>query len=305
MELSEKEYKKLYKYSLNVAYKFVSYSDFAFDIAQNSILALISSKREIKSPYSWLRTTVKNEALRIIKDENKQTDVIERKSVEQATQINIEDESDDILKISIQKIKTILSPNDFEIFRQLKKYGFSLTTYAKKKNVNINTIKTAKQRIKRNIISTYLFEDGWRNGTMILNYPQFRAINRFIYQILNHIKNNEVIKIREYFRKIANFEIQFLFDNVEDCLEWNVIYRNDFYRVVFVCSPIKPLPQVIELDIKFNRSDYLNIIDARIKKPIFIAEKPATEVIKYKDKGKIELTEDKILAILTDKKTNN
>ena len=306
MALSEQEYNDLYKYSLNIAGRYVGYKDSAYDIAQNTMLSFISSKADIKSPYSWIRTTVRREAAKFVTKEKKETQAIPNKAkIELKLAPAHEEESDEIFLLSIQKIRQILNPQDFEIYKKLKAQGFSPTKYAEKEKLLISTVKTHKKRIKRNLEAAYLFNDGWRNGAKILNFCQYNSINRFINQILESVHNNKLSDLKNYLQRVESEEMYELFRNVEACKEWYVVFADNAYGLFLICTPLNPMPKVIELTISFNKMNYIRVIKAVEKKPYLIVNNDAEELIKYKNKGKIDLTSKQLVSILSNKQTDS
>lgn len=75
MQLTEKDYNELYKHALKQSQRFIGFSDTAYDIAQNSLLAYLSSKTEVMSPKSWLTTVVKREAMKLVNAEARERDI--------------------------------------------------------------------------------------------------------------------------------------------------------------------------------------------------------------------------------------
>jgi len=305
MPLTEKEYNELYKYSLNIANRCVGYKDCAYDIAQNAILSLISSKVIIKSPFMWLRTTVKRESYKYLNSEKKEASLIDQKIIEPSVQsISFEDDSDDILKLSIQKIRQILSKDDFEMFKKLKAYKFSSKKCADEEKIPHETVRTYKKKIKRNILAHHLYDEGWRRDVKILDYNKYLRISRFISKTIESVKKQKLSDLRNYMQKIDNSVIQDIFKDVESCIEWNIAYLDDAYKVVLVCTPLNPIPKVIEFTIKLNNINFVNVIDVVEKKPILVVQNKADELIKYKEKGKISLNQEQIVSILNNKQTN-
>jgi DNA-directed RNA polymerase specialized sigma24 family protein len=306
MALTEKEYNELYKYSLNIAYKYIGYKDSAYDIAQNAILAFMSSKAPITSPYMWLRTTVRREATKFLTNEKRESDTIQIRTTEKLTApvVNLQDDSDDIFKFSTQKIKRILSPADYEIFKKFKQYDFSTAKFSEKENLSYNTVKTYKHRIRLNIISAYLLEDGWDFGIKILNYNQYVTMNRFTSQIISCVKDQKLSELRNYLQKIDNTVIQELLEGVVSCIEWSVTTDGSLYKLYMVCAQKEPPPKFIEFTVKFSKTNFIYIMDAKELKPYFVGtDTHAEEVRKYKVKGKITLTTEQIVSILSDKQT--
>lgn len=304
MSLTEKEYNELYKYSLNIANKYVSYKDIAYDIAQNAILSFISSKTQIQSPFMWLRTTVRREAQKYLNGEKKEAAIVVKKTTEPSdVSLSFDDESDDLFKLSIQKIRQILSKEDFEIFKKLKANDFSSKKCADKENIPHETIRTYKKKIRRNILAYHLYEEGWRRDTKILDYNKYLRISRFISKTIESVKKHKLADLRNYMQKIENSFIQELFKDVDTCVEWNVAYLDDAYKVILVCAPFNPMPKVIEFTIKLNKNNFVNVLDVVEKKPMVVLKSSAEEVRKYKDKGKISLTTEQVVSILTNKQT--
>ncbi len=305
MTYTEKEYNDLYKYSLNIASKYVGYKDCAYDIAQNSLLSLISSKAEIKSPFSWIRTTVRREATRYLENEKKSLDIANKKVHDiPPSSAAYEDETDKIFDIDLMKVYRLLSKEDFAIFKKMKAVNFSSLKYSAKHKISLNTANSQKKRIKRNIQSSLLWENGWRSSDQILNYAQHNNIVRFIKQLLVSLSENRVADLKNYLEKVDKIEFQNLFKDIESCIEWYVIYMDNSYKLMLVFTPINPIPKVVELTIDFNHTNYLKVIEAKEKKPYIVINTTAEEVRKHKEKGKLTLSGDQIVSILTNKQTS-
>lgn len=305
MALTENEYNQLYKYSLKAAYKYMGYSDRAYDVAQNSILAFISTKTSVKSPYSWLRTTVKREAMKFAKSEKRQAITAIKAAVNKTEDMAETDEEDDVvLKLNIQKIKQILSAQDFQSYQNLKKHNFSLKMFSEHQNISIGTAKTIKRRILRNIMSAILLKEGWSSSKKILNYNQYLCINKFINHLIDSVKKQELSQIRNYLQKVNNIQLNDIFSGAEACHEWSVAYSDNNYKLVIVCAPFNPYPKVVELTVRFNNQNFLQLVGAIEKQPVFIAKNTTDELVKYKEKGEIKLTTDQIVSILSNKKTD-
>ena len=303
--LSEREYKDLYKYSLSVACKYLGYDDGAYDVAQNAILSLLSSKKPVSSPFMWLKTTVKHEAIKQKENEQKQLNLLKEKSIE-AKSIELESniESDEIFNLNGQKIKRILTTEEFRQYQMLKKYGLSPVKCAQAENISVHTVKNIKRKIWRNLTAAYLLEDGWSSSHKILNYNQYLTINRFVNYLRDGMKKKKLVTTRSFNQKIDNQRLSELFHNVEDCLEWCIFYENEQYTLLLVCAPIEPAPIFIEIKLQLNKRNYLCILDAYEKKPFLIVKKSIEEIQKYKVKDKIALSEEQLISILTDKNTD-
>jgi DNA-directed RNA polymerase specialized sigma24 family protein len=304
MSLSEKEYTELYKHALKQAHRFIGSSDFAYDIAQNSLLSYISSKTPIENPKSWLSIVVKRNALKLINAEKKENELIKVSAQQQKSKPDkVDEEATDIFKLSPQKIMLYLGKKDYVIYQMLKKHEFSATKCAESEKIPLETVKSHLRRLKRNILSNHLVEDGWRHGNNILNYNQYLRISRGINKIIECVKKKQLSGLRNYFRKVDNQLLEELFSGVEACYEWNISFEDDVYKLFIVCEPVIPMPKFIEISLKFNNSNFLFILDAVEKKPFIVGKGTIEKITKYKKKGKIDLTEEQIVSILSDKIT--
>jgi hypothetical protein len=64
------------------------------------------------------------------------------------------------------------------------------------------------------------------------------------------------------------------------------------------------MPKFIHISLKFNKSNALYIIDAVAKEPILVAQGSIDKISRYKEKGEINLTEEQIVSIVSDKQTD-
>jgi DNA-directed RNA polymerase specialized sigma24 family protein len=305
MNLSEKEYNNLYKYTLNISSKYVGYKDMAYDIAQNAMLALISSKSEIVSPYTWIRTTVRREASKHLSEEKKNRTLVQRKSEEPAqARISETADKDDFAELNLLKVYSILSKEDYAVFKSMKKVDFKLVEYAEKNDISYNTANSQKKRIKRNIQSALLWEEGWRRTDKILNYAQHNNIVRFIKLIKDSLHSNNIKMLKNHLQKIDKEKFEQLFKGVETCIDWHIINTDGEYKLIMAFSPINPQPRLFELTIVFNHMNYLKVSDAIEKQPFLVVNSDVEAIMKYEEKGKVNLTRMQLVSLLTNLKTD-
>lgn len=306
MALSEQEYNELYKFSLNQAHKYIGYTDTAYDIAQNAILAFLSSKTPIEKPKPWLSIVVKREIKSLLDRNKKDSQLVKTTAIESKVKPAVkEDESYDFSHISIQKIMQHLGKKDFAIYQMMRKHDFSAKMISEKEKIPVETVKSHLRRIKRNIMSGHLVEDGWLSSNKILNYNQYIRITRGISSIIDSVKNQKIAGLRTYFRKVDNDLLEKVFQGVESCSEWSIRFEDDVYVLLLVCAPLKPMPKFINLVIKFNKANFLYLIDAKVKVPDIIIPGTLEKAINYKEKGRINLTVDELVNIISDKQTKS
>jgi len=306
MNLTEKQYSELYKHSLKQAHRFVGFVDSAYDIAQNAMLAYLSSKTMIEKPIPWLSTVFKREALKLKKQASEEIKLIRDSAAESRPKPDPDaSDSFDLARVSIQKIRYLLDAREFAKYQLLKKYDFSALKCSEHENISFQTAKSDLHKIKKNIIAGYLFEEGWRHGIRILNFKQYYNISRGINKLIECVKSHKLSQIRSYFRKVDNRQLESVFEGVHSCLEWNVTYDDNLYKLFLVCLTQDPTPKFIEIAFKFNQANFMFIIDVVEKKPFMSANSSIDKVARHKEKGRITLSKAQIVAFLSDTQTNN
>ncbi|PKN78031.1 MAG: hypothetical protein CVU48_09630 [Candidatus Cloacimonetes bacterium HGW-Cloacimonetes-1] len=292
MELTEKDYHELYQYSLKAAYHFVGYKDEAYDIAQNALLSFISSKSKIDSPHSWLRIVLRREATKLFESQKKYRDLQSKAPLERSIAPKTEDmaESDRIIALDYKKVKKILSTDDYEIYKKIKKAGFSIQEYANKEDIPYNTAKNHKNRIKRNILANLLWNDGWRHSTKILNFSQFNNINRFISSMLSAVKNNSIDDLIHYKGKLQSEEIMTVLGSVSECLEWSISCVNGQYKCSLSCIQDNEAKCLVTMNIEFKAKNIINMTAIHLFHPILVVKGSSKQLQRHKKKGKLELS---------------
>lgn len=295
IKMSEQEYNELYKYSLKAAYQYVGYSDAAYDIAQNALLSFITSKSPIESPQAWLKVVLRREASKYFKETKKETEIIKKAKIEQQIASEDDRDTDRILALKAQKLKTLLSPADYKVFLKLKKFKFSVQSYSLFEGVSYNTARNQKLRIKRNILSALLWEEGWRHSIKVLNYQQYYNVSRFINTIISSVQSGKLNDLIHYTSQANNEEVMRVFSHVKECLEWTVSLHRDFYNVFLVCNSHESNPLFCTLRIKIAKNNTINIIDVADLVGFFEGEGDFPVLERFNNKGKYEFTNEQYL----------
>ncbi len=291
LELSEKDYSELFKYSLHSAYKYVGYREVAFDIAQNALLSFLTSQKDIANPRAWIKVVLRREASKYFAEQQKTQAIVIKKANERTHEAE-EDarETDKILSLSNQKVKKILSKADYNIFVLLKKAKFCVQSYSVREEIAYNTARNHKTRIKRNILSQLLMEDGWRNSKKILNYAQYYNIQRFLTVLIESVKTGKLEGMIHYTSRIDPKLISDTFADIDECIEWTVSCKDNEYSVFLVNLRKDSTPSFCTLTIKFTRANTINIINVVGLSAVRQGVGDITLLSKYENKGKYEFT---------------
>ncbi|HPT72271.1 MAG TPA: hypothetical protein PLE74_08310 [Candidatus Cloacimonadota bacterium] len=298
---NEKDYQDLYKYSLHVACFFIGNNDTAFDIAQNAMLSLITAKSEIKSPKAWLRTVVKRESIRIRENDKRTSDISIQKLEESVKKKPMEAISDDdaMPEVDDDTAKKALSLEEFRIYQKFKKVKFNIAKYAKNEKLSYNTAAFHKQRIKRNIQSFVLWEDGWRFSNKILSFPQLNNINRFIRSLMKAIEEDKLASMINYLRGVDLERLASVFKDVKECREWSFSHYSDSYHLTMVCQKHDGEFKFPLLNLDFDKKNYLHITQVNEGEILLcVPENKNIALENFTVKGQLDLSVDEAIDLL-------
>lgn len=297
--LMEKDYNELYKYAMNIAYKFIGYNDSAYDIAQNAMLTLISTKTDVQSPYSWLRTVVKRESLKVLEEEKRNKDVIAKKHSKPVIRKEADEDLDTLPVLDDATVKKALTNEEYRIYNKMKKFKFNISKYAESEGLSYNTAAFHKKRIKRNLMATALWDDGWRFSTKILTFPQFNNITRFIRIIMKSIEDNKIQNLVNYLRGVDIQKIERIFSGIAECREWSICYLDNEYRLSLVCLTKDKQLKVPLFWITFDKRNYLHVAHVNEGEVLLcIPENKNVILENFMVKGKLDISIDELTDLL-------
>lgn len=289
MNMNEKEYKELYKYSLQAAYHYVGYQEEAYDLAQNALLSFFSSNAQIESPQAWIKVIMRREASKFFDRKSRETHL--RKSIQNEVRTPSEDnlETDRILALNSTQVKKMLSSSDYQIYRKLKKAKFSVQNYSVREEISYNTAKNHRMRIKRNILAALLWEEGWRTGTKILSYTQYYNIQRFINTLIEAVHANKLSDLIHYTSQADDADVMRVLSGVKECVEWSVSHQSAKYRTILSFRGIDDAPSFCLLDIVFEQNNTINIVHVYNPTVIFDGYGDLDPLKRHLEKGKLAM----------------
>lgn len=278
---------ELHKYSFHYALKLISEPELAEDIAQDCLKELLSTKNPISNLKAWLCRVTHNKAIAAVK---KQTH--HRKLISSVQNSLLEmppnpDEDDLSRKLQTGMVKKLLSKQDYKTFCDLKNAG-NLKTYAAKHGISYQTAKEHKHRIKVNLRSAYLKEQGWRDSQAILSFQQLRSIKRFIGKLVEncgktfHDKYPDLQETLKVCTGLMNWELKMMAENL-------------FHLILMFETP--SLPSVLVMDIKMNRAHRISIVHCKQGTLVAVMPEGTAKPLSV-DKGRAILNYSELLKLV-------
>jgi len=278
---------ELYKYCLHYALKLISDNEKAEDIAQDCLKELLSTNCNVSNLKAWLCRVTHNKAIANIKQQNYQKKLLNSVQNRCLEPPPHPDEDDLSQKLSPDLLKKLLSKSDYQTFCELKKTG-NLKAYAAKMGISYQTAKEHKHRLKLNLRSAYLKEQGWKDSQAILSYHQLRSIKRFIGKLV------------ENGGKACHCKTPDLQETLKDCtglMTWEIKMMAENYFHLFLMFETPDLPSVMTMDIKLNRANRISIV--HFKRGTLVAVMPeGTAKPLSVEKGKAILNYSELLKLV-------
>ena len=182
----EQFYNKMWKTAYINAFTITKNTTDAEDIAQIATIKFYIKKASVENPLSWIAVVAKNEALKMVKNANKSISLKDENladnKIETATLtiLNFWDKDDDELSedltITIDKVKELLSKNDYKLFNRWKRSDFDSVKMAHRNNLSNKQANNAIYKIKRNLRAAMLLNADYRATKIIVNYQLNKRI---------------------------------------------------------------------------------------------------------------------------------
>ena len=253
-------FSELLDYCFHYAVKIVSDPVQAEDIAQESIKELLASRCEIITLKAWLARVVHNKAMAYYQNNHRDEKLCE--DLSQQMILPDPDEADFEIKIERDKVKKLLSKSDYLLYKRIFDAS-SLKAYAKQQGINYQTAKEHKHRIKVNLRSAYLKEQGWKDSREILSYQQLRSIKRFICRLVEN-------RGKGYYKRYP--DMQTVLSECTGLMTWEITMLDERSFDLFLMFSTNSLPEILTMDIKLNRAHRISI--TRLKRGTLIATMP-------------------------------
>jgi hypothetical protein len=249
-------FSELYNYCYHYALKLLSKPEQAEDIAQDTIKELLSTRNSVGNLKAWLCRVTHNKAMAALKKQNHDNDLKNLVQLQLVEKPLHPDEDDLSRKLSPISIRKLLSKRDYKTFCDLKDSP-NLKEYAKRTGISYQTAKEHNHRIKVNLRSAYLREQGWRDSQAILSFQQLRSLKRFMDR-LTTLGNPENQKLCT-----KNCDLQETFKDCTGIMTWDISLKDDNSFKLIVMISTTALPTAVSMTIKLNRSNRIRILSCK------------------------------------------
>jgi DNA-directed RNA polymerase specialized sigma24 family protein len=296
---AEKYFNELWMYCYRYALDLTKQAETAEDIAQASLGALFQSKKEVLFVRGWLKTTIYHNVAALSKQRAKTRKM--HNEANQAVQHDyppcISDEDKALKTLDRAHIRKLLSPQDYRLFVRIKRFP-NLKLYAEASGISYQTAREHKHRIKTNLKSAYLREQGWEGSQEILDFRQMINLKKFMKALINHAINGDLDKMKKYCPKDKQQLVCKTLKNLNEVSDWGIYMSgvNKYVLSIFDAS-LEGLPNTYRIDIQMNRANQIRITSCKQLKLMGVIDTEQAGPLPI-EKGKCMLTIEEITELL-------
>lgn len=292
----ESYFEQLRAYCFHYALKLVQSPETAEDISQDCINELLCAKTEVTNIKAWLSRVVHNKAVSQINLESKDNK-LSQELISRSLPPPLNPDDDELpAQLSPQKIKKLLSRADYQMHLELVKFK-TLKEYAAHKQISYQTAKERKHRLKINLRSAYLRDQGWQDSQEILSFQQLTAIKRFLNKLITCFGTSQSPAKTKNNVFTSPQIVRDAFLGTSGILQWDISALPERVFNLTVTAATEVDKAVIVLKIKLNRANRIGIISC--KRGLLVATIPSGESkMITKHKGKDHLNYQELLNLV-------
>lgn len=201
-----------------------SYED-SEDIAQEVILSSLNYNN-IQCLESWIRRVSKNKAISFLR--TKKTS--EQKIVHFKKKTKRQAKKDIFAGLTKKQVCKLLSKEDYEVYKSLKKANNRINKYAEQSGLLYNSARKKAEVMKKNLQSRYLYQLGYKTE-LILSYNEWQMIYSFLKKYVTCSKKGDFTPIKRQFKYAAN-EVYVQFDTYE-CFTMLRSDEDRYFHLIF------------------------------------------------------------------------
>jgi DNA-directed RNA polymerase specialized sigma24 family protein len=220
------------------------------DIAQEAILQLMNSTRQIHKPRPWLIQVCRNLLIAHYRNNNIQNDLLNTLEIESKISTQIDTETDFDPSILTQ-FPDLFDKNDYQVLLEMVSYS-DLKSYASAKGISLEKAKQTSKELKHNFKAAWMRYDGWDATAKILSYQQYKALKRYITQILEIAASKDPENLKKNSFNVDPDNFFKAFKGFKELYEWSYFDNGDTSDLVLVGEPGQTHPVVVTLRISFS-----------------------------------------------------
>ncbi len=284
-----------FKYALDLTQR----NEIAEDIAQQSIIELLTAEQEILNIKAWLRGLVSNMTRQYIRHDEQDKIMARNLAIrDKATPAPKVPSVDNLYKkLNRDQVKSLLSGKDYLLYKRLKRYK-NLVEYARAMGISHVVARKQSAEIRTNLKAAYLKATGWNGTPMILSYRRLMGIKRFLQSMIDIFGTQVAQGLDKYQLAIDKHLLLEAFEGVAEVTDWGVTMLSDNRYRVYLCYKGEAEPVMIVIYTNINRANRITITDChRIPLQVALPD-PSGRVDLFRN-GKPTMTYKEILRLLS------
>lgn len=218
------------------------------DIAQEAILQLMNSTRQIHKPRPWLIQVCRNLLIAHYRNNNIQNDLLNTLEIESKISTQIDTDFDPSI---LTQFPDLFDKNDYKVLLEIMSHP-DLKSYAQAKGISLEKAKQTSKELKHNFKAAWMRHEGWDATAKILSYQQYKALKRYVAQILEIVSSKDFSKLNKNNFGVEPAKFFEAFEGFEDLYEWSYFDNGEKSDLILVSTPGKGHPVIVTITLSFS-----------------------------------------------------
>ncbi len=262
------------------------------DIAQETMYQLLSARKPISNVNQWIRSVAHNLLCDHYRSKYRDSDTCRQLCAEYEVmnQIYVNDElpqKDDLSNFLPPDIQV---SEDYREMLHIWSFS-SIRAYAEAENISYEAAKSRSKKLMKNLKALLLKAMGWESGPEILDFNQYKAIQKFLRELVSISRNPTLSS--------PDDKLTQLMSQIPRIDDWGIsIMPNRRFRLlIFYVNPDQQ-PIFASISLELNQRNHIRIISSKLHVKTDI-QKVQTEIPIKTDKGYAVLNFEDITNLVT------
>ncbi|HRT59805.1 MAG TPA: sigma-70 family RNA polymerase sigma factor [Candidatus Syntrophosphaera sp.] len=292
----EAYFEELREVCCRYARKLLQDKELVEDICQDCLRELLTSTQTISNVKAWLCRVAHNKIVARLQGEKKRQ-VLCRELKLQNLAPPCDPEYVNLDKCLDRKdLRRLLSRSDYAIWSRMRLHR-SLKAYATTENISYSAAKERRHRIRINLRSAWLKEQGWEHTDKILSYDELRAIRRFIGKIQTLFETPSSRQSGQPSLGTLPSDLAEAFSGATKLNQWTIRQISECSYSIIVVADSEADPITVRIEISLNRTNRVRVV--QFKRYLLVAAIPTSgKKVITEEKGGPQINYKELLALV-------
>jgi hypothetical protein len=262
-------------------------------------MSLLQTRVKILEPRPWLYRVCHNMLCAHYQTRHGESDLQMRlqTEAEYSEYASLDEESGPACDPDLSDIPSLAETAEYQALQEICAYR-RLGDYAEAKGISLARAKQLSKQLKKDLKARYLRYLGWENSVDILEYNQYKAIQRYIRQLVDCVSSKGTASRRKNSFLPSREDLDRCFSGLVATQDWNIHQVGpDTYDIFLVCLDREDIPVLIKNLIRIKANRRIETLSCLRLEPT-VSFDVGDEVDLPLEKGMCSLSEEEVVAFL-------